>query len=59
MEAGATFEFCIAKKPGTAQLELIQGEGARTKGGKKFAGLLWPERVLIEMKSRGAKLERR
>ncbi len=58
MEAGATFEFRIAKKPGTAQLELIQGEGARAKGGKKFADLLWPERVLIEMKSRGAKLER-
>ena len=66
MEAGAIFEFRIAKKPGTAQLELIQGEGARARGGagrpaggKKFAGLLWPERVLIEMKSRGAKLERR
>jgi hypothetical protein len=58
MEADATFEFRIAKKPGTAQLELIQGEGARAKGGKKFADLLWPERVLIEMKSRGAKLER-
>ena len=58
MEAGAPFEFRIAKMPGTAQLELIQGEGARAKGGKKFADLLWPERVLIEMKSRGAKLER-
>ena len=31
MEAGAIFEFRIAKKPGTAQLELIQGEGARAK----------------------------
>ncbi len=55
---GATFEFRIAKKPGTAQLELIKGDGAQAKGGKKFADLLWPERVLIEMKSRGAKLER-
>jgi len=58
IEAGATFEFRVAKKPGSAQLELIKGEGARAKGGKKFADLLWPERVLIEMKSRGAKLER-
>ena len=58
MEAGATFEFRIAKKPGTAQLELIKGDGTAAKGGKKFADLLWPERVLIEMKSRGAKLER-
>ena len=63
MEAGATFEFRIAKKPGTAQLELITGTGGLKppllgKGGKKFADLLWPERVLIEMKSRGAKLER-
>ena len=58
MEAGATFEFRIAKKPGSAQLELIKGDGAQAKGGKKFADLLWPERVLIEMKSRGAKLER-
>ena len=58
IEAGATFEFRIAKKPGSAQLELIKGEDARSKGGKKFADLLWPERVLIEMKSRGAKLER-
>ena len=58
MEAGATFEFRIAKKPGSAQLELLKGEEARAKGGKKFADLLWPERVLIEMKSRGAKLER-
>jgi len=65
IEAGATFEFRVAKKPGPAQLELIKGEGARTRGeagrpsgGKKFADLLWPECVLIEMKSRGAKLER-
>lgn len=57
IKAGATFEFRIAKKPGSAQLELIRGDGARAKGGKKFADLLWPERVLIEMKSRGAKLE--
>lgn len=30
----------------------------QVKGGKKFADLLWPERVLIEMKSRGANLEK-
>ena len=58
MEAGATFEFRVAKKPGSAQLEHLKGEAARTGGGKKFAELLWPERVLIEMKSRCAKLER-
>ena len=59
IEAGATFEFRIAKKPGSAQLELIKGEpAAKAKGGKKFADLLWPERVLIEMKSRGANLEK-
>jgi len=58
-EAGATLEFRIAKKPGSAQLELIKGEPApKAKGGKKFADLLWPERVLIEMKSRGEKLEK-
>ena len=57
-EAGATLEFRIAKKPGSAQLELIKGEGAKAKGGKKFADCLWPERVLIEMKSRGANLEK-
>ena len=57
-EAGATIEFRIAKKPGSAQLELIRGDGARAKGGKKFADLLWPERVLIEMKSRGQNLEK-
>src|SRR5204863_605345 len=60
IEAGATFEFRVAKKPGSPQLELITGNGApaRAKGGKKFADLLWPDRVLIEMKSRGEKLER-
>jgi len=51
IEAGATFEFRVAKKPGSPQLELIKGNGARPKGGKKFADLLWPDRVLIEMKS--------
>jgi hypothetical protein len=30
----------------------------RAKGGKKFADLLWPDRVLIEMKSRSEKLEK-
>lgn len=60
IEAGATFEFRVAKKPGSSQLELIQGNGAtsRAKGGKKFADLLWPDRVLIEMKSRGENLEK-
>jgi MmeI, N-terminal domain len=58
IEAGATFEFRVAKKPGSPQLELIKGSGARTKGGKKFADLLWPDGVLIEMKSRGEKLEK-
>ena len=58
IEAGATFEFRVAKKPGSAQLELIKGSSTRAKGGKKFADLLWPDRVLIEMKSRGEKLER-
>src|SRR5947207_8755027 len=60
IEAGATFEFRVAKKPGSPQLELIQGNGAspRSKGGKKFADLLWPDRVLIEMKSRGENLEK-
>jgi hypothetical protein len=58
-EAGATLEFRIAKKPGSAQLELIKGEpAAKAKGGKKFADLLWPDRVLIEMKSRGEHLEK-
>ena len=58
IEAGATFEFRVAKKPGSPQLELIKGDGARPKGGKKFADLLWPDRVLIEMKSRGENLEK-
>src|SRR5947207_2728602 len=60
IEAGATFEFRVAKKPGSPQLELIKGNGApsRAKGGKKFADLLWPDRVLIEMKSRGENLEK-
>jgi len=61
IEAGATFEFRVAKKPGSRQLELIKGNGApsaRAKGGKKFADLLWPDRVLIEMKSRGENLEK-
>ena len=50
-EAGATLEFRIAKKPGSAQLELITDQPApKAKGGKKFADLLWPDRVLIEMK---------
>src|SRR5438552_10403020 len=55
IEAGATFELRVAKKPGSPQLELIKGNGAKPKGGKKFADLLWPDRVLIEMKSRGEK----
>jgi len=43
-EAGATRESRVAKKGG--------GKG------KNYIDLLWPERVLIEMKSRGKKLER-
>jgi type II restriction/modification system DNA methylase subunit YeeA len=64
IEAGATFEFRVAKKPGSAQLELVvagngdPGPAFRAKGGKKFADLLWPDRVLIEMKSRGENLEK-
>jgi hypothetical protein len=60
IEAGAMFEFRVAKKPGSSQLQLIQGNGAtaRAKGGKKFADLLWPDRVLIEMKSRRENLEK-
>src|ERR1700732_1142797 len=56
IEAGATFEFRVAKKPGSAQLELVvagngdPGPALRAQGGKKFADLLWPDRVLIEMK---------
>jgi len=57
-EAGATFEYRIAKKPGSPQLELFKGGNNKQKGGKKFADLLWPDRVLIEMKSRGASLEK-
>ena len=44
IEAGATFEFRVAKKPGSPQLELvvagIADPGYRPKGGKKFADLL-------------------
>ncbi len=43
-EAGATRETRLAKKGGAK--------------GKNYADLLWPERVLWEMKSRGKKLER-
>ena len=58
-EAGATLEFRIAKKPGSPQLELLTDDAAKAKrGGKKFADLLWPDRVLIEMKSRGVPLEK-
>ena len=58
-EAGATLEFRIAKKPGSTQLELITGQpAAKAKSGKKFADLLWPDRVLIEMKKRGEHLEK-
>jgi hypothetical protein len=45
IEAGATFEFRVAKKPGSAQLELVvagngdPGPALRSKGGKKFAEL--------------------
>jgi SAM-dependent methyltransferase len=60
IEAGATFEFRVPKRPGSLQFELINGNGAstRSKGGKKFADLLWPDRVLIEMKSRGENPEK-
>ena len=63
-DAGATLEFRIAKKPGSAQLELLTGDAAAkdkpkpARGGKKFADLLWPDRVLIEMKKRGEHLEK-
>lgn len=43
-EAGASREVRVAKKGGAK--------------GKNYIDLLWPERVLIEMKSRGRKLER-
>ncbi len=61
-EAGATFEYRVAKKPGSSQLSLFSGDdlasAPKAKGGVKFADLLWPGRVLIEMKSRGEKLEK-
>ena len=60
-EAGATLEYRIAKRPGSAQLELLtepSGAKAKSAGGKKFADLLWPDRVLIEMKRRGEHLEK-
>lgn len=61
-EAGATFEYRVAKKPGSSQLSLFSGDdlasAPKLKGGMKFADLLWPGRVLIEMKSRGEKLEK-
>jgi len=44
-EAGATRETRVAKK-------------GRDSKGKNYIDLLWPERVLFEMKSRGKKLER-
>ncbi|MCB1233063.1 MAG: class I SAM-dependent DNA methyltransferase, partial [Verrucomicrobiae bacterium] len=43
-QAGATHEHRVPKGAG--------------HHGQKFADLLWPERVLVEMKSRGQKLER-
>lgn len=43
-EAGATRETRVAKK-------------GRESKSKNYIDLLWPERVLIEMKSRGKKLE--
>src|SRR5436189_6176794 len=56
IEAGATFEFRVAKKPGSPQLELVVAGGVerghRPKGGNKFAALLWLYRVVIEIKSR-------
>lgn len=42
IEAGATFEFRVAKKPGSAQLELLKGEDAKKSSGKKFADPLGP-----------------
>ncbi len=44
-EAGASRETRVAKK-------------GRDSKGKNYIDLLWPQRVLIEMKSRGKKLER-
>jgi hypothetical protein len=61
IEAGATFEFRVAKKPGSPQLELIKGNSAPlppAKTGKKFADLLWPDRVLIETKWHDENLEK-
>ena len=59
IEAGATFEFHVAKRPGSPQLELITGNGAAKKRRQgKWVDLLWPDRVLIEMKSRGEHLEK-
>ncbi|MDP1588506.1 MAG: N-6 DNA methylase, partial [Prosthecobacter sp.] len=61
-EAGATFEYRVAKKPGTSQLSLFKDDELaampKAKGGMKFADMLWPGRVLFEMKSRGEKLEK-
>lgn len=61
--AGATLEFRITRRPGSPQLELFR-DGAVTADNKpkarstKFADLLWPDRVLIEMKRRGENLGR-
>lgn len=45
-EAGATFEYRVAKKPGSSQLSLFSGDdlahAPKLKGGLKFADLLWP-----------------
>lgn len=61
-EAGATFEYRVANKPGSTQLALFRDsellKAPKAKIGVKFADLLWPGRVVIEMKSRGEKLER-
>jgi len=58
-EAGETFEYRVAKKPGSSQLSLFSGDdlahAPKLKGGVKFADLLWPGRVLFEMKSRSQK----
>src|SRR5439155_20954649 len=60
IEAGATFEFGVAKKPGSPQLELIKGNGApaRTKARQKFADLLWRYRLLSESTPVGDTLRR-
>jgi len=43
-EAGATFEYRVAKKPGSSQLSLFSGDdlasAPKLKGGVKFADLL-------------------